>query len=172
MATRDHSWTCPAFPGCLPDPGAGDQPPPEAPERTPASNSAPGGQKTVSLLFYLFSGLIALLLILFVWSVRSTRRRVPPSTRAEIPDDDGRRHMTYLSQIRQALAATDYEFLSKRASKELVRRVHRGRQGVALGYLGALRRDFQRLLRIARGVSAMASQVAAVHRLERVRLTA
>src|SRR2546430_14364711 len=131
MAIRDHSWTCPAFPGCLSEPGAGDQPPPEAPERTPASNSGPGGQKTVSLLFYLFSGLIALLLILFVWSVRSTRRRVPPSTGAGVPDDDGRRHMTYLSQIRQALAATDYEFLSKSASKEMVRRGRPGRPRVA-----------------------------------------
>ncbi|PYU57326.1 MAG: hypothetical protein DMG55_20190 [Acidobacteria bacterium] len=108
----------------------------------------------MSLLFYLFSGLIALLLILFVWSVRSTRRRVPPSTRAGIPDDDGRRHMTYLSQIRQALAATDYEFLSKSASKEMVRRVRRERQSVALGYLAALRRDFQSLLRMARVITS------------------
>ena len=126
----------------------------------------------MSLLFYLFSGLIALLLILFVWSVRSTRRRVPPSTRAEIPDDDGRRHMTYLSQIRQALAATDYEFLSKRASKEMVRRVRRERRSVALDYLAALRRDFQSLLRMARVIAAMSPQVAAVHELERLRLTA
>src|SRR5207253_9176341 len=150
MATRDHSWTCPAFPCRLPDPGAGDQPPPEAPKRTPESNSGPGGQETVSLLFYLFSGLIALLLILFVWSVRSTRRRVPPSTRAEIPDDDGRRHMTYLSQIRQALAATGYEFLSKRASKEMVRRVRRGGPGVGLGQLAAFARGFPRPLRQSR----------------------
>ena len=126
----------------------------------------------MSLLFYLFSGLIALLLILFVWSVRSTRRRVPPSTRAGVPDDDGRRHMTYLSQIRQALAATDYEFLSKRASKEMVRRVRRERRSVALGYLAALRSDFQSLLRMARMIAAMSPQVAAVHEFERLRLTA
>src|SRR5439155_27078282 len=172
MATRDHSWTCPAFPGCLPDPGAGDQPPPEAPERTPESNSGPGGQETMSLLFYLFSGLIALLLILFVWSVRSTRRRVPPSTRAGIPDDDGRRHMTYLSQIRQALAATDYEFLSKSASKEMVRRVRRAPQSVPRGYLAAFRRDFPSRLWLARVIAAVSPQVAAVRGLGRPRVRA
>ena len=126
----------------------------------------------MSLFFYLFSGLIGLLLILFLWSVRSTRRRVPPSTRAGVPDECGRRNMAYLPQIRQALAKTDYEFLSKRASREIVRRVRRERRSVALGYLAALRRDFQSLLWLARVIAAMSPQVAAVHELERLRLTA
>ena len=126
----------------------------------------------MSLFFYLFLGLIGLLLILFFWSVRSTRRRVPPSTRAGVPDECGRRNMTHLAQIRQALAKTDYEFLSKRASREMVRRVRRERRSVALGYLAALRADFQSLLRMARVIAALSPQVAAVHEFERLCLTA
>ena len=126
----------------------------------------------MSLFFYLFSGLIGLLLILFLWSVRSTRRRVPPSTRTGVPDECGGRNMAYLPQIRQALGKTDYEFLSKRASREMVRRVRRERRGVALGYLAALRGDFQSLLRMARVIAALSPEVAAVHEFERLRLTA
>jgi hypothetical protein len=126
----------------------------------------------LSLFFYLFFGLIGLLLMLFAWSVRKPRRHASPFSRAGTPDESGRRHMTYLPQIRQALAKTDYEFLSKRASRELLRRVRRERRRVALAYLAALRVDFQSLLRMARVIAALSPEVAAVHEFERLRLTA
>jgi hypothetical protein len=126
----------------------------------------------LSLFFYLFFGLIGLLLMLFAWSVRKPRRQASPSSRVGAPDESGRRHMTYLPQIRQALAKTDYEFLSKRASRELLWRVRRERRRVALAYLAALRGDFQSLLRMARVIAALSPEVAAVHEFERLRLTA
>ena len=126
----------------------------------------------MSLSFYLFFGLVGLFLIVFTWSVRNSGRRVLPSARVDVPDESGRRHMTYLPQIRQALAKTDREFLSTSASREVQRRVRRERLDVALGYLAALRGDFQSLLRTAKVIAVLSPEVAAVHEFERLRLTA
>jgi hypothetical protein len=82
------------------------------------------------------------------------------------------RHTNYLPQIRQALAAADYDFLSKRASRGTQRRVRRERLNVALAYLGALRGDFESLLRMARVIAALSPEVDAAHEFERLRLTA
>jgi hypothetical protein len=83
----------------------------------------------------------------------------------------GQRHVTYLPQIRQAFATTDYEFLSEKASREVQRRVRRERRSVALAYLAALRGNFQSLLRMARVIAALSPEVVAVQEFERLRLT-
>jgi hypothetical protein len=80
--------------------------------------------------------------------------------------------MTYLPQIQQAFAEKDYDFLSKNASREVLRRVRQERRGVALAYLAALREDFQSLLRMARVIAALSPELAAVDEFERLRLTA
>jgi hypothetical protein len=126
----------------------------------------------LSLLLYSFFGLIGLLLILFAWSLRSAGRPLPPSSRIGATDECGRRHMTYLPQIRQAFAQTDYDFLSKNASREVLRRVRRERRGVALLYLASLREDFESLLRMARVIAALSPELNVVHEIERLRLTA
>jgi hypothetical protein len=77
-----------------------------------------------------------------------------------------------LPQIRQALAPADYKFVSKRASREVQRRVRRERRSVVLAYLAALRGDFQSLLRMARVIAVLSPQVVAVQEFERLRLTA
>ena len=126
----------------------------------------------MSLFFYSFFGLIGLLLIVFAWSVQTPRRPASPSSCSGAPDESGRRHMTYLPQIRQAFAETDYDFLSKNASRETLRRVRQERRGVALAYLAALREDFQSLLRMARVIATLSPELAAVDEFERLRLTA
>jgi hypothetical protein len=125
----------------------------------------------LSLLFYSFFGLTGLLLILFAWSTRNTRRPAS-SSRVGLPDECGRRHMTYLPQIRQAFAEKDFSFLSKNASREVLQRVRQERRNVALAYLAALRGDFQDLLRMARVIAVLSPELAAVHEFERLRLTA
>jgi hypothetical protein len=125
----------------------------------------------LSLFFYIFFGLIGLLLILFGWSVRSPRRPASSSCRISAADKCGRRHMTYLPQIRQAFAQTDYDFLLKNAPREVRRRVRQERRVVALAYLAALREDFQSLLRMARAIAVLSPELAAVHEIERLRLT-
>jgi hypothetical protein len=126
----------------------------------------------LSLLFYSFFGLIGLFLILFAWSGRNPRQPASPSSRGGVTDECGRRHMTYFPQIQQALAKTDNDFLSKNASREVLRRVRRERRGVALAYLGALREDFQSLLQMARLIAMLSPELAAVQEFEKLRLTA
>ena len=126
----------------------------------------------MSLILYSFFGLIGLLVILFVWSVRAPNRSVLASPQPDANDECERRHITYLPQIRQAFAKTDYDFLSKHTSREVLRRVRRERRGVALAYLAALREDFQSLLRMARAIAMLSPELAAAHEIERISLTA
>jgi hypothetical protein len=126
----------------------------------------------LSWLFYSFFGLIGLLLILFAWSVRAPARPASSSGHGDGADECGRRHMTYLPQIQQAFAETDFDFLLKNASREVLRRIRLERRYVALAYLAALRDDFDSILRMARAIAVLSPELAAVHEFERIRLTA
>ena len=126
----------------------------------------------MSVTLFLFFGFVAILLLGLGWALREPRERRKLQTDPRSLDEDGERHVTYLPQIRQALAPMDFDFLFKSASRELQRRVRRERLGVALAYLAAVRGDFQRLLRTARVIAVLSPEVAAVHELERLRLTA
>ena len=126
----------------------------------------------MSLTLILFFGLVAILLLALGWAVWEPRERRKLAADACSLEERGQRHATYLPQIRQALAPADYDFLSKRAPRELQRRVRRERLGVTLAYLAALRADFQSLLRMARMIAVLSPKVAAVHEFERLRLTA
>ena len=124
----------------------------------------------MNLTLILFFGFVALLLLALGWALRKPRnaRNLPTD-----PDalEEGQRHVDYLPQIRQALAAADYDFLSKRVSRGALQRVRRDRRGIALAYLAALRGDFQSLLRMASVIAVLSPEVAAAHEFERLRLT-
>lgn len=126
----------------------------------------------MSLTLFLFFGFVAILLFGLVWALRGPQKRRELNGDPRSLEERGRRHATYLPQIRQALTAADYDFLSKRASREVQRRVRRERRNVVLAYLAALRGDFQSLLRMARVIAVLSPEVAAVHEFERLRLTA
>ena len=125
----------------------------------------------MSLPFYLFSGLIGLLVLLLMWSLRRPGRNASLASVSDVLAESGRWHVTRLAQIRQALTKTDYDFLSHRAPKGVLRRVRRERRDVALKYLNALREDFDDLLRIARVIAELSPEVKAVQEFERLRLT-
>jgi hypothetical protein len=128
----------------------------------------------VSLPFYLFLGLISVLLTLFAWSVRKpAKSATTPSliSLARLLEACERKHATYFPQIRQAFAKTDDEFLKQRGSRELARKVRRERHHVAVAYLKSLRADFQNLLKLAKMVAALSPAVVAVQEWERIRLT-
>ena len=124
----------------------------------------------MNLTLILFFGFVALLLLALGWALRKPRnaRNLPTD-----PDalEEGQRHVDYLPQIRQALAAADYDFLSRRASRGALQRVRKDRRGIALAYLAALRGNFQSLLRMARVIAVLSPEVAAAHEFERLRLT-
>jgi len=125
----------------------------------------------LSLTLNLFFGFVAILLLALGWALRSPRKQRKLEVDPRPLEELGQRHVTYLPQIRQAFATTDYEFLSEKASREVQRRVRRERRGVALAYLAALRGNFQSLLRMARVIAALSPEVVAVQEFERLRLT-
>ena len=124
----------------------------------------------MNLTLILFFGFVVLLLLALEWALRKPRdaRNFQTDPHAL---EVGERHVDYLPQIRQALAAADYDFLSKRVSRVTLQRVRRDRRGIALAYLAALRGDFRNLLRMASVIAVLSPEVAAAHEFERLRLT-
>jgi len=126
----------------------------------------------LSLALILFFGSVAVLLLGLGWALWKPWEQKNIDSDPRWLEGRDQRHTNYLPQIRQALAAADYDFLSKRASRGTQRRVRRERLNVALAYLGALRGDFESLLRMARVIAVLSPEVDAAHEFERLRLTA
>jgi hypothetical protein len=122
-------------------------------------------------MFILF-GLVAVLLLLLGWALRGPGKLAKSAVPPDAFDESAGDHITFLPQIRQALAKADFDFLRERASEKLQRRVRRERRDVALAYLAAVRGDFNSLLRMARVIAVLSPEVAAVQEFERFRLTA
>lgn len=125
----------------------------------------------MNISFIVFFPIVAALLILLLWALRSPTKRKGLSVDLASLEQAGRRHATYLPLIRQALSPSDFAFLSSRGSLELARRTSKERRRIALSYLTELREDFQRLLRLARVVAALSPEVGAAQELERLRLS-
>jgi len=125
----------------------------------------------LSLSFYAFFGIVAVLLLLFVWAVRKRARPHRPLPEVASLEECGHGHVAHLPQIRQALAQTDSLYLSRRVPAIVAKRVRRERRRVALAFLSAVRDDFQNLLRIAKIIARLSPEVVALHEFERIRLT-
>jgi hypothetical protein len=126
----------------------------------------------LSLALFLLFAIVAALLLGLGWALWEPRERKKVPRVPGSLDENGQRHVDYLPQIRQALAPMDFDFLLNNASPDLQRRVRRERLRVALAYLAAVRGDFPSLLRTAKVFAVLSPEVAAVHELERLRLTA
>lgn len=122
--------------------------------------------------YYLFFGVVAVLVFLLLWALRKPAKRSAPKLDLTSFEQCERRHATYFALIQQALSPVDLDFLSSRGSPVLVRRVKKERRGVVLLYLRQLRADFQRLLHLARAVAVLSPEVGAVQELEQIRLSA
>ncbi|HYL64969.1 MAG TPA: hypothetical protein VE077_20325 [Candidatus Methylomirabilis sp.] len=122
---------------------------------------------TFSLLFIAFA---ITLLILAGFALLRAGKRPSSSPALDAENETGRAHVTFFPQIRQALAAEDYAFLSSQAPSGLSRRVRRERRAITLAYLACLRQDFLRLWRLARVVSQMAPRVGVAQEFARLRL--
>jgi len=125
----------------------------------------------LSFAFYSFFIIVALLLTVFVWSLRSTNRQTVPFSSSGVLHDFQASHVMHLPQIRRALAPTDYEFVSKKISPKALRQMRRERRQVALTYLSALRAEFDRLMRTARVMAALSPEVTTGQEMQRIFLT-
>ena len=125
----------------------------------------------MSPLFLSFFGLIALLFCLFAWSLRKSPKPEDKLNLTSFFEEDSRPHVSFMPQIRQALAAKDSAFLSQRAGSKLAKRLRRERKAIALAYLAALQDDFEELLRHAKLIAVLSPEVVAMHEFERIRLS-
>ena len=116
-------------------------------------------------------GLVATLVLLFVWALRRPGRAKPRVGKFLPLEDSGSLHITYLPQIQQSFSIEDLAYLAQRGSEKLARRVRRERRKTALSYVAALDDDFRRLLRLARVIAVLSPKVGAVHEFERLRLS-
>lgn len=122
----------------------------------------------IALLF--LAGFAAILLLLLIGVLRAPERRGNSEADFSLSEESGRRHVTFLPQVRQAMAAEDFAFLSSQGSRELTQRVRKERQRIALAYLSCLRGDFLRLWRLARVIASLSPQVGVAQELARLRL--
>lgn len=127
----------------------------------------------MNFAFYFFFIIIAVLFLVFVWSLRNPKKYAPSGEASSaIPQNLQGSHVSYLPQIQRALTPTDFEFASTRISRAALRRMRRERRQVTLAYLSALRAELDKLLHTAKVIAALSPQVAAGQELERVLLMA
>lgn len=124
----------------------------------------------MSFTFLMLISFAVLVLLLLGWVLRDPRKHTGPDGDPESSEEFGQRHVGYFPQVRQALAAEDFAFLSSRGSPQLARRLRKERRKIALAYLACIRRDFLKLWRLARVIASMSPQVGVGQELARLRL--
>jgi hypothetical protein len=77
-------------------------------------------------------------------------------------------HYRYFPQVRQALSASDGEYLDRMAPRDVAQMAHRERRGVARQFLAGLHEDFSSLERLARMVAALSPVISREQETERL----
>ncbi len=93
----------------------------------------------------------------------------PSSAFKELP---GARHYVYFPQIRQAISASDREYLLRTASSRVARQALRERRAVVRRFLRGLRDDFSRLDKLGRAIAALSPEVSRPQETQRLLLNA
>lgn len=132
---------------------------------------AHGAAKTVNFIFFPVAALFALaLVLLLVWALRGASNRKSAKEGLGVLEN-APQHVSNMPQIRQALDESDLQFAAAKGGPALAARLRRERRQVVLLYLGAMRKDFERLLRIARIVALLSPEVSSSHEYDRLRLS-
>ena len=122
-------------------------------------------------LLLIFIGVFgAVVLGLLLWSAGSsagTRKQVGSSS---LSLSLTCKHVTNLSQIRQALDSKDFDYLAVRLDASKLRELEKERRQVVLKYLAGLKGDFERLLETAQIVASLSPEVEAKEEWKRFRL--
>jgi hypothetical protein len=77
-------------------------------------------------------------------------------------------HYRYFPQVRQALSASDGEYLHRMAPRDVAQTVRRERRAVARQFLAGLHEDFSCLERLARMVAALSPVISSEQETERL----
>jgi hypothetical protein len=78
------------------------------------------------------------------------------------------RHCRYFPQVRQALSASDEEYLDRVAPGDVAQTAHGERRAVARKFIAGLREDFSNLERLARMVAALSPVISSEQETERL----
>lgn len=78
------------------------------------------------------------------------------------------RHCRYFPQVRQALSASDQQYLDRVAPRDVAQSAYRERRAVARKFLAGLREDFSNLERLARMVAALSPVISSEQETERL----
>jgi hypothetical protein len=78
------------------------------------------------------------------------------------------RHYRYFPQVRQALSASDDQYLDRMAPREAAQTAHRERRAVARKFLAGLREDFLNLERLGRMIAALSLAISSEQETERL----
>lgn len=116
-----------------------------------------------------FTSIAVILMLALAWLTFTKVTRRPDADSRLRPDREWR-HISYLPQIKQALAPADWEFLASCGSPRLLKRVQKERRRIARDYLAALRTDFERLVRFAQLVSTLSPELDVAQELRGLRL--
>jgi hypothetical protein len=106
-----------------------------------------------------------------LWLQRSGRReRLPGPSPTEVLEMENvlPRHYRYFPQVRQALSASDEQYLDRVAPRDVAQKAHRERRAVARKFLAGLREDFLNLERLARMIAALSPAISSEQETERL----
>jgi len=125
----------------------------------------------VNVTFFLAAALFALaLVLLLVWSLQGASNRKNAKDGLGVLEN-APRHVSNMSQIRQALDEADVQFAAAKGGPALAAKIRRERRRVVLLYLRAIRQDFEKLVRIARIVALLSPQVSSSQEYDRLWLS-
>jgi hypothetical protein len=102
---------------------------------------------------------------------RPTGKAVAPSYPSDAEGVPTARHYLFFPQIRQALSATDADYLRKNASANVARKALRERRAIARCFLRGLHEDFSALARLGRTIAALSPEVSRKQETERFLLS-
>jgi hypothetical protein len=107
---------------------------------------------------------------LLFWTLRgASQRKSHQAGPARL--EHASRDLNHMPQIRQSMDPSDFEYAKAKGGRRLESRLRHERRHVALLYLGAIKRDFEQLLRVARVIAVLSPEVSGSQEYERIRLS-
>ncbi len=107
---------------------------------------------------------------LLFWALRGASQRKSHEA-APATLERASRDLNHMPQIRRSMDPADFEYAKTKGGRRLETRLRHERRHVALLYLGAIQRDFEQSLRVARVIAVLSPEVSGSQEYERIRLS-